>query len=87
MGWIRIITDLPTALSDLLHGDLSFSEYWRSLRQARTEAVFAAEDPLPTIGEILLLPYLVVRKLLPRSVEGLPMSKKSGDSSTNSDVL
>ncbi len=66
VGWIRLITDFPTALSDFLHGDLSLPAYWRSLRQARTEAVFAADDPMPTLGEILLLPYLIVRKFSPR---------------------
>lgn len=69
VGWIRLITDVPTALSDFLHGSLTMPEYWRSLRQARTEAVFAADDPMPSVGEILLLPYLIIRKLSPRSVQ------------------
>jgi predicted ATP-grasp superfamily ATP-dependent carboligase len=68
IGWIRILTDLPTASSDLIHGSLTLPAYWQSLRHARTEAVFAADDPLPSLGEILLLPYLIAHKYLPRSV-------------------
>jgi predicted ATP-grasp superfamily ATP-dependent carboligase len=74
VGWIRVLTDLPTAFSDLLHGSLTLPAYWQSLRQARTEAVFAADDPLPSVGELLLLPYLIAHKYLPRSAnQGVPL--------------
>jgi len=65
MGWLRWITDVPTAFSDVLGGHLSFGNYWKSLRQTRIESVFCKEDPLPSVMEIALLPYLIVRKYLP----------------------
>jgi predicted ATP-grasp superfamily ATP-dependent carboligase len=63
VGWLRLLTDIPTALSDLVHGSLSLSAYFRSLRATRVEAVFNRKDPLPSLGEMLLLPYLIAKKL------------------------
>jgi predicted ATP-grasp superfamily ATP-dependent carboligase len=63
VAWLRLLTDIPTALSDLMHGSLSLSAYFRSLRATRVEAVFSWKDPLPSLGEMLLLPYLIARKL------------------------
>lgn len=62
VGWLRLLTDIPTALSDLVHGSLSYGGYFRSLRATRVEAVFNWRDPLPSLGEVLLLPYLVAKK-------------------------
>ena len=62
VGWLRLITDIPTALSDMTHGHLSVREYWKSLRATRTESVFSMADPLPFIAEAALLPFLIVRK-------------------------
>src|SRR5579871_648436 len=65
MGWLRWLTDVPTALSDVLHGHLSVSEYWNSLRRTKIESVFSKDDPLPSLMELALLPYLIARKYLP----------------------
>jgi len=62
IGWLRLLTDIPTALSDLAHGSLSLGEYFRSLRATRVESVFSYEDPLPSLAELLLLPYLIAKK-------------------------
>lgn len=62
IGWIRLLTDLPTTFSEFAHGNLSLGEYLRSLRQARVDAVFSWSDPLPFLAELLLLPYIVARK-------------------------
>jgi len=64
VGWIRLVTDIPTALSDLAHGSLSVGQYVRSLRAARTEAVFSLADPFPSIAEFALLPYFIAKKYL-----------------------
>ena len=63
VGWLRLVTDVPTAMSDILHGQLKFSEYLASLRKTKVESVFCRRDPLPSIVEALLLPYLIVKKL------------------------
>jgi D-aspartate ligase len=62
VGWLRLITDIPTALSDLMHGSLSLGEYVQSLRATRVESVFSWSDPLPLAAEIALLPYLILKK-------------------------
>lgn len=62
IGWVRLLTDVPTAVSDLVHGSLGIGEYLRSLRVARIDAVFSWRDPLPFFAEPLLLPYLAAKK-------------------------
>jgi predicted ATP-grasp superfamily ATP-dependent carboligase len=62
IGWLRLITDVPTAFSDIAHGYLSIGDYIRSLKATRVESVFCFVDPLPFIAEAVLLPYLVARK-------------------------
>ena len=64
VGWLRLITDLPTGASDLWHRHLSVKSYFKSLRCTRVESVFSREDPLPSIAEILLLPYLITKKYI-----------------------
>ena len=63
VGWLRLLTDVPTALSDLFTGQLTFEAYIASLRNTRVESVFCRRDPLPSIAEVLLLPYLIAKKL------------------------
>ena len=62
VGWLRLITDLPTAFSGILQGQVDFRSYIDSLRRTRVESVFCREDPLPSLAEVLLLPYLIIKK-------------------------
>jgi len=62
VGWVRWITDIPVVVSDMLLGRLSLRRYLTSLRRARCESVFAKDDPLPSIAEVALLPYLIAKK-------------------------
>jgi D-aspartate ligase len=64
IGWLRLLTDIPTALSDLVHGRLKVGAYVASLRSTKIESVFCKEDPLPSLAEIALLPYLIGKKYL-----------------------
>ena len=68
VGWLRLITDLPTALSDLFKGHLSWASYCESLRNTRVESVFSADDFLPSLAEFAMLPYFVAKKYLVKSV-------------------
>jgi len=63
LGWLRLVTDLPTALSDMLSGHLTLGAYFSSLRHTRVESVFSLKDPLPSLAELALLPYLILKKL------------------------
>ncbi len=64
VGWLRLLTDIPTALSDFAHGSLTAGAYIRSLRATETESVFSRDDPFPSIAELALLPYLFAKKYL-----------------------
>ncbi len=67
VGWLRLVTDLPTAAADLLTGNTSVGAYLQSLKRTRVESIFAREDPLPSIAELVLLPYLVMKKYVSKS--------------------
>jgi D-aspartate ligase len=62
VGWLRAVTDVPTVISDLWDNELDLDTYWRSLRSTRTESVFCLKDPLPSVAEIAMLPYLAAKK-------------------------
>ena len=62
VGWIRFVTDIPTAISDMVGGYISPSAYLSSLRKMRVESVFCRKDPIPSLAEVLLLPYLILKK-------------------------
>ena len=62
IGWVRLLPDVPVVISDLAHGYLSLGSYWSSLKSVRTESVFDYKDPLPSLGELALLPYLIKKK-------------------------
>jgi predicted ATP-grasp superfamily ATP-dependent carboligase len=60
--WIRSLTDTPIVIGELLRRHMSVADYLRS-RQGKTEyAVFSWSDPLPSLMEIALLPYLWWKK-------------------------
>jgi D-aspartate ligase len=72
VGWLRAVTDVPTAALDLWSGELEMHSYWKSLRNTRTESVFCLRDPLPSFAEVLMLPYLATKKYFAKpDVNGL----------------
>jgi len=62
VSWIRLVTDLPTGFVEVLNRRLGWREYLRSLKNVHVEAVFNREDPLPGLMELLLIPYLTVKR-------------------------
>jgi D-aspartate ligase len=60
--WMRLTTDLPTAVVEILRRRLGAWAYLKSLAKCDVEAVFAWNDPLPGLVEIALIPYLAVRR-------------------------
>lgn len=61
-SWVRLLTDIPTGCLDVAAGRLRARDFWHSLRNYHTEAVFAGEDPLPGLMECALIPYLAVKR-------------------------
>jgi len=60
--WVRLATDVPTAIALLAQGALDWRAYARSLRLANVESVFSRDDLLPGLAELALLPYLVLKR-------------------------
>lgn len=56
--WIHFWPDLAMALKGIVSGNLSFNEYFSTLKGEKEFCVISRDDPLPFIAETLLLPYL-----------------------------
>jgi predicted ATP-grasp superfamily ATP-dependent carboligase len=59
VGWIRLLTDLPVSVWEILRGRLGLRTLLRSLWECRAESVFSRRDPLPALAELALIPHLV----------------------------
>lgn len=68
VGWMRLVTDLPTVAAGLWNRDFGFGSYWESLRRTGIESVFCAEDVVPSFAEACMLPYFVAKKYLVRTI-------------------
>jgi len=60
--WFRLVTDVPTVMSEILKGRMKIGDYLNSLKGEKEFAVFSLNDPLPFLGELLLLPYLSIKR-------------------------
>jgi predicted ATP-grasp superfamily ATP-dependent carboligase len=60
--WIRLITDVPTGVVEILGGRQSWRLYMRSLVGFDVESVFSREDPMPGLVELALVPYLALKR-------------------------
>jgi D-aspartate ligase len=60
--WVRLATDVPNALRDIGHRRLRAADYLRSLQGIDVGAVWAADDPLPAVTEVGILPRLAIRR-------------------------
>lgn len=59
--WMHLVTDLPTAALDLFQGRMKIGDYIRSVSGCK-DAVFSLDDPLPFVMELLMIPYLIIKK-------------------------
>ena len=55
--WVRMITDVPAAIHEMVRGRLSPGAYVRSLRSPLEFSVMALDDPLPGLVELPLFAY------------------------------
>jgi predicted ATP-grasp superfamily ATP-dependent carboligase len=62
VGWVRMATDLPAAAVSILAKETDIGAYFRSLRNCTVEAVFSSDDPWPGFIEVLLIPYLAIKR-------------------------
>lgn len=64
--WVRMSTDLPTALGELRRGRLRPRDYRASLRRPRVGPIYAADDRMPALADLPLLATLGARRALAR---------------------
>jgi D-aspartate ligase len=64
VAWLRVTTDTPTALRELISRRIRARDYLRSLLGPHESAIFAWDDPVPGLLELPLLTYLLGRRLL-----------------------
>jgi D-aspartate ligase len=55
--WVRMSTDVPAAIHEMIRGRLSLGSYLRSLRGPIEFALMAADDPLPGLLDLPLFVY------------------------------
>jgi len=60
--WMHLVTDIPTSAIELLKGRMRLAEYFNSLKGKKQFAVWSFEDPMPFIAELVLLPYLWIKR-------------------------
>ena len=60
--WMRILTDVGVAVTECLKGRMRPTEYLESLKGSKTYAVWSGRDPLPFFAELMLLPYMMVKR-------------------------
>jgi predicted ATP-grasp superfamily ATP-dependent carboligase len=62
LKWVRLLTDVPTVLLELVKGRMSLQNYLTSMRGATTFAVLSRRDPLPFVAEVAMVPYLWMKR-------------------------
>lgn len=60
--WQHFTTDLPTVLLEIMRGRMTLEAYVSSLKGKIQDAVFTREDPLPFLAELLMIPYLWLKR-------------------------
>jgi D-aspartate ligase len=55
--WVRLVTDIPTVVSEILSGRLTMRQYLTSMSGNIEFAVLSFSDPLPFIVDLFLAPY------------------------------
>lgn len=60
--WVRLTTDIPTVILEMIKGRMKLSDYIVSMKGDKEFAVFSLDDPLPFFAEILMIPYLWIKR-------------------------
>jgi D-aspartate ligase len=71
--WMRLSTDFPAAVHEMLRGRLSLGAYLRSFRSPVQFAVMAGDDTLPGLLDLPLFAYKNLYNRYKGLLEGLPL--------------
>jgi len=63
--WVRLSTDVPTAVREMLAGHTTVGAYVRTLRPPLEGPIWATDDPLPGLMELPTVAWHVARRVLP----------------------
>ena len=74
--WMRMCTDLPAAVHEILRGRISLREYFRTLRGPVEFALMAADDPLPGLLDLPLFAYKHLYNGYTGLRDGVPSAKR-----------
>jgi len=73
--WVRMSTDVPAAVHEILRGRLSPGAYLRSLRSPLEFALIAADDPLPGLLDLPLYAYKHIYNVFEVLRKGVPSAR------------
>ncbi|HEY6944875.1 MAG TPA: hypothetical protein VI431_07020, partial [Candidatus Acidoferrum sp.] len=71
--WVRMSTDIPAAIHEMIRGRLSLGSYLYSLRRPIEFALMAADDPLPGLLDLPLYVCKCLYNEYKAIREGAPM--------------
>jgi predicted ATP-grasp superfamily ATP-dependent carboligase len=71
--WIRMSTDFPAAIHEMLRGRLTLGAYLHSFRAPLQFALMAADDPRPGLLDLPLFAYKMFCNLYQPHLEDLPL--------------
>lgn len=74
--WVRMSTDVPAALHEILRGRISPGAYLRSLRSPIQFALMAADDPLPGLLDLPMFLYKHLNNRYESLRNGVPSAKR-----------
>lgn len=60
--WFRLITDIPTVISEIIKNNITVKEYLTSFKGKKIYAVFSTRDPFPFFIELIMFPYFWFKK-------------------------
>lgn len=73
--WVRMSTDVPAAIHEMLRGRLNMRAYLGSLRGPREFALFAADDPLPALMDLPVFAYKHIYNRYADLRKGVPAAR------------
>jgi len=71
--WMRVSTDFPAAIHEMLRGRLSLGAYLSSFRSPVQFALMAADDPLPGLLDLPLFAYKNLYSRYKSFLDGVPL--------------
>ena len=71
--WMRVSTDFPAAVHEILRGRVSLGDYLRSFRSPLQFALMAADDALPGLLDLFLFAYKNLYNRYNGLLDGVPL--------------